>query len=446
VFNVGARLYRATRHHTNLPLLKQDLWFPPADRAAAGRANYADQPVFYCSVHQSPALAEIEAGPYNIVVISEWVTQDRLLVQDLGFEDRAFRRFGVDRPRQRYQLADVENASETELEARRFISDAFLAEGKVNYALTAAIAQVFTESDVIAGIRYPSLALNGRADNFALRPDYVRTKMRLEAATYFWLKSASTDGTYDFDPVADLTGIDTNGLLSWTYRDHVNVIPPGASVELVMPLGKFPLHVPGPTEMVIGDRRYAVVPGAFLEMLPDGPTVKLPDGNIVGGTDVAECVPRGSVVTAAGGKSAAALAHDANSRLKAFQSVMAIAVRSREITQTPVSVAAVVTLSNLSLDSEPWTCSQKMQSAFEFHNPQAPSELIAWWTILRAAQASPTPLPALVLVEGGVETLAAINARKQPLIGTELLPEGFTLAWSRATTDATDFVSSDIMA
>jgi hypothetical protein len=438
VFNAGVRLYRATRYHTGLPTLKENLWFPPADRTPAGRANSSGRSVFYCSAHQSPALAEIEAGPYNIVAISEWVTQDRMIVQDLGFEEQALRRFAVDR-RQPHHLEDVENASEMELEARRFISDAFLAEDEASYALTAAIAEVFSEGDAIAGIRYPSLALRGRSDNFALKPDYVRTRMRLEAATYYWLKSASEDGTYDFDPVADLSGIDNDGSLSWTYRDHVNVLPPGAALEVCLRPGRYPLQIPGPSEVVIDRRRYSVVPGAFVEVLEDRYILKLADETVIEGTDApdfAEQPREGST----GGRSAAALAHDSNAYLKKFASVMAIAVRSREIASTSVSIAAAETLSNLELDKFPWTCQSAKQSAFEFHDPAYSAERIAWLTYLSAARASSLPLPTLLIVEGGIETLAAINARSEVLVD-EPLPEGYTLACARATSDATDLIA-----
>jgi hypothetical protein len=428
VFNAGARLYRATRYHTNLPVLKENLWFPPADRARAGRANSSGQSVFYCSAHQSPALAEIEAGPYNIAVISEWVTQDRMIVQDLGFEEQAFRRFTLDR-RQPYEIEDVKNVSEMELEARRFISNAFLVEDEASYALTAAIAEVFAEGDAIAGIRYPSLALHGRSDNFALQPDYVRTRMRLEAATYYWLKSASEDGTYEFDPIADLSGIDNDGSLSWTYRDHINVVPPGASLEVRLLPGQYPLQIPGPSEVVIGGRRYNVVPGAFVEVLEDGHILKLADGTLIEGAEARDSTaqPTGGKT---GGKSAAALAYSSNSYLKNFASVMAIAVRSREIGGTPVSIAAAVTLSNLQLDKKPWTCQSAKQSAFEFHNPTGLPERIAWLTYLSAARESSLPLPTLLIVEGGIETLAAINARSKPLVDQSL-----------PTADATDLVA-----
>jgi hypothetical protein len=438
VFNAGARLYRATRYHTSLPTLKENLWFPPADRTRAGRANSSGQSVFYCSAHPSPALAEIERGPYNIAVISEWVTQDCLIIQDLGFEERAFRRFAVDR-RQPHQLEDVKNASEMEHEARRFISDAFLAEGEASYALTAAIAEVFAESDAIAGIRYPSRALHGRSDNFALKPDYVRTRMRLEAATYYWFKSASEDGTYEFDSVADLSGIASDGALSWTYRDHIDVIPPGASLEVRLRSGRYPLQIPGPSEVVIGGRRYNVVPGAFVEVLENGHILKLADGTVIEGTEARESDAQPTRQTT-GGKSAAALAYDSNSYLKKFASVLAIAVRSREVGGTPVSIAAAVTLSSLGLDKNPWTCQSAKQSACEFHNPTGPPERIAWLTYLSAAQESSLPLPILLIVEGGIETLAAINARSEPLVD-ESLPERFRLAWGRATADATDLVA-----
>jgi hypothetical protein len=438
VFDRGVRLYRATRHHVHLPAAKEDLWFPPADRARAGRANYEGQSMFYGSVHQSPALAEIAAGPYSIVVISEWVTQDRLIVQDLGFDERAFQKFGIDRPRADYQLEDVGNASEEALEARRFISEAFLREGKADYALTAAIANVFTEGDQIAGIRYPSLALNGHADNFALRPDYVRAKMRLEAATYFRVNSAS-NGDYGFDPIADLSGIDEKGLLSWTYRDHISQLPPQSALEVndVPPGDKIPLFVREPIEIVIENRRYAVVPGCYLERTPDGPVAKSSDGAIVAGIELTDPIP-----IAAQGKSPTTLAYEANLRLHGFQTVTAIAVRSRELAGKRVSVATAVILSNIDFEAKPWTCQQSKQAAFEFHDPGALPEFVAWWKFVRAAQDSSLPHPALVIVEGGVQTVATINVRAQPLIGTEFLPKGFTLTCSRAVDGPTDFITS----
>ncbi len=446
VFNAGTRLYRATRYHLDLPAVKADLWFPSADRVKAGRANYAGQPMFYCSAHQSPALAEIEAGPYNIVVISEWVTQEPMIVQDLGLEEQAFRRLGVDRRRQPHQLDDDKNATEVGREARRFISEAFLTEGEQSYALTAAIAEVFTQSDKIAGIRYPSLALNARADNFALRPEYVRTKMRLEGATYFWVKSASADGTYDFDPIADLTGIHEGEFLSWTHRDHRSVVPPQAGVEVNVPPGeRIVMQIHGPTEIVIKSRKYAVIPGASIERLPDGGgiVVKLPDGTIVEGVEVEE--PALQALDVAGGKTPTELAREVNSRLKAFPTVMAIAVRSREIGGTGVSVATATTMSNLELDRIPWTCQSAKQSALEFHDPRASPDCIAWWKFSQAVRESRLPLPALLIVEGGIETISAISARDQPLIGKEFLPHGFTLAWGRAADEPSDFVSTRML-
>jgi hypothetical protein len=387
-------------------------------------------------------LAEIEAGPYNIAVISEWVAQDRLFVQDLGYAEATLARFSVSRPRMPYQLDDVRDASEVQLAARRFISDAFLSEDDANYPLTAAIAQVFTESDFIDGIRYPSLAVQGRADNFALTPDCVRTKMRLEAASYYWLKTASADGAYDFNPIADLSEMDDGGSLSWVYRDHVSVIPPGASLPVgVTPGDRLPFQISGPSSVMIDNRRYDILPGAFLEICGNLPIVKCADGTIVEGTEVAETTEEADAATETG-KSPAALANDAISRLKEYQSVLAIAVRSREIASMRVSVATAVTLGEFDFDETRWTCKLRKQSAIEFHEPKTVPDYIAWWTYVCAAQESHLPLPALLIVEGGVQTLAAINARVEPLIGEKLLPNEFTLAWGRATSDPTNFVSS----
>ncbi len=440
VFDAGIRLYRATRYHRDLPTTKMDLWFPPAARAKAGRANFDGQPMFYCSVHQSPALAEIEAGPYSVVVVSEWVTQDRMILQDLGFEEQAFRRFTADRQRQPHQIEDVANASNTALEARRFVSEAFLAEGPTNYALTAAITHVFTDGDAFAGVRYPSLAFDGRADNVALRPEYVQKKMRLEAAVYFHINSVS-DGSYGFDPIADLTGIGESGLLSWTYRDRITMIPPsGAVVAVVKPGERWTLQVREPSDIVIENRRYTVAPGSYLEGLTDGVVVKLSDGTVIVSVEVSEPPP----ITASG-KNPAALAQEANGRLRGFQNFIAIVVRSREIAGRRVSVAAAVTLANLNLDPPPWSCQLAKQSAFEFHDPHGPPEPIAWWKYVNAIRESSIGLPALAIVEGGVETVAAINARLQPLIGNEFLPDGFTLACSRAADGPTDIVTSKAM-
>lgn len=51
-------------------------------------------------------------------------------------------------------------------------------------------------------------------------------------------------------------------------------------------------------------------------------------------------------------------------------------------------------------------------------------------------------LPMVVLVEGGVETLAVINRRGEPVLD-ELLPDGVSLmrAWGLATSERADYIS-----
>jgi hypothetical protein len=177
-------------------------------------------------------------------------------------------------------------------------------------------------------------------------------------------------------------------------------------------------------------------------VLADGAALKRADGTVIDGTEVADAVVQG-VAGQSGAKTAAALASMCNSLLKSYGSVLAIAVRSREIGETRVSIAAAVVVSKIELNKSTWTCQVAKQSAFEFHNSTESPERVAWWTYIAASRES-LPLPMLLIVEGGIETLAAINARSETLVDA-YLPEGYTLAWGRATDTATDFISGQAL-
>jgi hypothetical protein len=147
-----------------------------------------------------------------------------------------------------------------------------------------------------------------------------------------------------------------------------------------------------------------------------------------------------SPMTTSIGSSPTDLALHANSRLKEFPTVMTAAVRSRQVNQSLISVATASILTNLDLDASPWTCRSVKQSAMEFHDCTAQAEYVAWSIFIDAVQRSSVSRPILLVVEGGVETIAAINARTQPIL-KDLLPDGVTLIRGRAATEPTDFVA-----
>src|SRR5580700_655973 len=78
------KLHRAVQYDV-MPNYKQDLWYPPKEKAKLSRANLSNNPMFYCSGDPRAIFFELEIKPGNMVVTSKWRLKDEILVSPLGY-------------------------------------------------------------------------------------------------------------------------------------------------------------------------------------------------------------------------------------------------------------------------------------------------------------------------------------------------------------------------
>jgi hypothetical protein len=71
-----------------------------------------------------------------------------------------------------------------------------------------------------------------------------------------------------------------------------------------------------------------------------------------------------------------------------------------------------------------WSASLIQKDAFEFHDARAPAEQIGWADLIHWIKRVPLKTPVAIITDHGLGFLAAINSRKQPYLGTEILPLG----------------------
>ncbi len=88
----GTKLFRATNHHNTLPQNIQELWYPPEGKASLGRANQKGQSIFYCSSDPSCVFHEIGTNLGDLAVLATWITEEQMLLHELGYSDKVLAR------------------------------------------------------------------------------------------------------------------------------------------------------------------------------------------------------------------------------------------------------------------------------------------------------------------------------------------------------------------
>jgi hypothetical protein len=178
--NSGFILYRGVKYDKK-PDLLSFLSYPPTEKAEIGRANRKRTPVFYCATDKSVSFYELNTKPGERLVISQWVIEKNLLVNNVGYTDSVFRNLKSNRAvpnfsfgkRPHDKVLDEANVLVQNFLAKRF-SQKNLNDNFLLYNLTNAIAEKhFSESDgvegaKIKGLMYPTILMEANADNIAI--------------------------------------------------------------------------------------------------------------------------------------------------------------------------------------------------------------------------------------------------------------------------------------
>ncbi|MFI4957383.1 MAG: hypothetical protein ACHQAX_09285 [Gammaproteobacteria bacterium] len=180
---------------------------PKKVKVSLRRANLEDQPVFYCSKDPRPTFFELELSPGDTVVLSEWHLTSDIWVSNIGYTSEVFTRLGSDRYCPNLTPSDQRHpreASRSNIRIEEFLKEKFtehVAPGNEHlYKLTAVIAGNLLTPDpeniFKLGLMYPSLAMHGNADNYALNPDLADKHLQIKRA--WWLKVDEANPTENF--------------------------------------------------------------------------------------------------------------------------------------------------------------------------------------------------------------------------------------------------------
>ena len=224
----GTFVYRARKLSGQFckesPITPMDLSYPPTAVCSMGRLHRAGQPVFYCSTSKSPLLYELDAAVGDEFILSIWKLQKPALVNNIGYTKKVFESFGSSREPQMWgspRLDDLENGLDPLYADYLSALFAEKAAGPTDetYKLSVAIAEIHYgtiegQSNVFAGVLYPTVAGKANGDNVALLPWYVDSSLEWLKAIHIRVTAVHTDG-WSIDELDSARGGDATGNLVW---------------------------------------------------------------------------------------------------------------------------------------------------------------------------------------------------------------------------------------
>lgn len=262
----GQKFYRTTKHHISLPARVSDVSYPPSSVVKnAGRCNRIGQSMFYCGGSPDCAI-ELQPQAGSFIVIGEWQLKESLIVIDLGYSAAALQRAGSSRPLQEFYNTYFAELSDTEKFVHQFIALAFMDPTDKQYALTTAIAEIYSGPSQfpLAGLIYPSVEFSCDLDNVVIKPSVADSSLQLVSARALQVEDVRHQ-SFKATLVATVTAVSSDGTLKWQ--------PEGEAITVPVPSGDITLNWDGKalrifntTEIGLEDRRYFVQPGFQIEL------------------------------------------------------------------------------------------------------------------------------------------------------------------------------------
>jgi hypothetical protein len=225
IFDPGLLLYRA-RKMSYLPKLASEIGAPPANKVLLDqRCNRAGQSFFYCSSAVNAPFFEVHTRIGDQLVLSKWRTTAKMTVNQIGYTRSNFARLKSSRdcPVWSPKSPDPAMTSNSSI-VDEFFSSYFSVDVKDGeehlYKATIAMTERLIPIPTIPtgfpfdGLMYPTISMMANCDNFALRPAFVETNVRLVHAEY--VKVTKIQGVQmTFDRLDFANSISAEGALEW---------------------------------------------------------------------------------------------------------------------------------------------------------------------------------------------------------------------------------------
>jgi len=219
-FQPGLRLFRV--RSCEKPSSIRELSYPPAEAVGLGRVNRSGSPVLYCCTSREAPFFESRPPVAKTVAIVQWETTAPLLVNHVGYTRQAFDALGSARQQAGWGPQPAEFPSwDGNEEIAEFLARLFtqrVAKGEEHfYKLTVAVAEKLFADDLFDGLLYPTVAMRGNADNFAVKPRYADKHLRFLKAEFVRI-AAERDFAYDITVLDTATELGSDGSILWSGR------------------------------------------------------------------------------------------------------------------------------------------------------------------------------------------------------------------------------------
>jgi len=197
------------------------LSYPPINLANAGRANFANNPVFYCSGNPIATFFELGINPGDTVALSKWNLINEIPVTPIGYTIEIFEHLKANRKCPSIIPDSVRHPREfrkPNIQINNFFYEVFTnvidSENKFLYRLTAVIAAKFLSINEQCGIAYPSISMHANAENFAFTRAVADHSLNIECVTWYRVDSVK-NFTYTVTPLAYADLFDSSGFIEW---------------------------------------------------------------------------------------------------------------------------------------------------------------------------------------------------------------------------------------
>jgi hypothetical protein len=218
-FDTGLYLYRS--RICTKPNYLHELSYPSKEHILEyGRANNIGQPMFYGSISKNIPLFELNAKVGDRLFISIWKTKAKLLINHIGFSDEVFKLLNSNREgNSLYQfVSNTRNFNDINTFVYNYLAAAFAKKIQRTesylYRLSIAITNKLLMGDLLDGVIYPTIAMNGNSDNIVIKPSYVDVNMDFVAVEYLEVTEVK-DMQYKIQ-ILDSANEIQEGKLIWT--------------------------------------------------------------------------------------------------------------------------------------------------------------------------------------------------------------------------------------
>lgn len=201
-------VYRSRVYHEDIrPKEKKDVSYPPIAMSKLQRASGIGEQVFYASAGLPTTLAESRVQAGEFLAVSKWKNTGAIALQEVGF---------------------LLNEDERE----KLYHSIFTHPGDELYEYSSRVGSHLMNGPALAGLLYPSIINRNQSHNVALRKAFVDDALMLASASFYRVKSISSDSQYEVEEL-DFALPVSGDMLEWKGRKKKWDVAPGGELKFV---------------------------------------------------------------------------------------------------------------------------------------------------------------------------------------------------------------------